>query len=79
LLNDGTFTNQLLQADSGLGRSTAGFSTADGENFYQLINDGIGTASLYEVQIVSGYVNGWQLISEDSGNLLDTIGLASWV
>ena len=62
---------------SGLSRNTLDFATADGKLFYQLLDDGAGTAALYLSTLEDDGTFDWQLLNADCGISRNAIGFST--
>lgn len=78
LSEDGTFDSKLLHSNSGLSSSgTVGLASADGHIFYQLYDDGSGSASLYRAVAYGDGTFKWFRLSSNSGLGDKTIDFAT--
>jgi hypothetical protein len=78
LTASGTVDYTILSADSGLGRTrTIEVASADGHTYYDLYDDGSGTAALYRVLAEGDGGFKWTLLSSDSGLSRATLGFAT--
>jgi len=76
--NAGNFNVLKYATLSNLGSASIGIASADGHRFWQLYNDGYGTAALYQSESQGDGKFSWVRLSRDSGlNRTKTVGFAS--